>query len=179
MLQTLLTDRFNAKIHREAREMDGFVMTIAKSGIKFKPTSGTPDVPRLVIPTGIPNDRLPAGLTRAATGPAGGLIPLIMKGNFSRGAITTTVVELLGGTPVIDKTGLGGLYDITLNLEQFGPRQQVEGIRGRPVDGELPRPEFSPSLIKAMEDQLGLHFEAAKVPVDFVIVDHIEKASEN
>jgi len=116
MLQTLLTDRFNAKIHRETREMDGCVMTVAKSAIKFKPTSGTPDVPRLVIPTGIRRDRIPAGLTRVANGPPGGMIPLIMKGNSSLGAITTTVVELLGGTPVIDKTGLPGLYDITLNL---------------------------------------------------------------
>ena len=145
MLQTLLVDRFNAKIHRETREMDGYVMTVAKSGIKFKATLGTPDVPRLVIPTGLPSDRIPAGITRAATGPAGGLIPLVMKGNFSLAAVTTTIVELLAGTPVIDRTGLADLYDISLNLEQFGPRQQVEGVRGAcSTAAQIDRPRKRP-----------------------------------
>src|SRR4030095_8345885 len=40
MLQALLEDRFKARVHVEAREVDGYALTIAKSGIKFKETSG-------------------------------------------------------------------------------------------------------------------------------------------
>jgi uncharacterized protein (TIGR03435 family) len=95
MLQTLLMDRFNARVHRETRDVDGFVMTIAKSGIKFKKTSGNEQMPNLRIPPGTPSNRIPRELSPEGTGPSGGLIPFIMQGNYRMNMFAATLGDLL------------------------------------------------------------------------------------
>ena len=79
------------------------------------------------------------------------------------------------GKPVIDRTGMTGIYDISLELNYV---IAAPGLRG---GGNAVAPErFDPPLAKALEDQLGLHLESAgKVPVEYLTVDHIEKPSEN
>lgn len=73
--------------------------------------------------------------------------------------------------PVVDQTGLSGRYDFDL---QFAPDESVWG-------GMVPRKENSekPNLFKALQEQLGLRLEATKGPVDVLVIDHIEKPSEN
>jgi uncharacterized protein (TIGR03435 family) len=65
------------------------------------------------------------------------------------------------GRVIIDKTGLTALYDIDLT---WSP------------DNE---PDSGPSVFTALQDQLGLKLESAKAPVDVVVIDHIERPSEN
>jgi uncharacterized protein (TIGR03435 family) len=71
--------------------------------------------------------------------------------------------------PVVDNTGLTAMYDIKL---EWTPDQVP-----RPPDGGDERlgPDPGPSLFTALQDQLGLRLQTHKVPVDLVIVDHVEK----
>jgi uncharacterized protein (TIGR03435 family) len=78
------------------------------------------------------------------------------------------------GQPVVDKTNLTGIYDIIFRFDMTAP---LGGGRGE--GGSRQPAEFDPPLPKALEDQLGLRLERAKVPFEYIIVDHIEKPSEN
>jgi uncharacterized protein (TIGR03435 family) len=73
--------------------------------------------------------------------------------------------------PVVDRTGLSGRYDFDL---QFAPDDRL-------WSGILPRPENSdePDLFKAVQEQLGLQLEATKGQVDALVIDRIERPSEN
>jgi uncharacterized protein (TIGR03435 family) len=66
------------------------------------------------------------------------------------------------GLPVIDKTGLTDRYVFHLN---FATREGEDDNR--------------PSVFHAVKDQLGLELRSAKLPIEFLVIDHIEKASEN
>jgi uncharacterized protein (TIGR03435 family) len=75
--------------------------------------------------------------------------------------------------PVVDKTGLPGFWDFTL---EFIPEGMGEGRRGpagvlAPMDGS--------SLPTALRQQLGLKLETEKAPVEVYLIDHVEKASAN
>jgi len=70
--------------------------------------------------------------------------------------------------PVIDMTGLKGRYDFTFDITQFvprGPRQAGE-----------PEPDPVAVMQVALPKQLGLKLEARKMPVEMLVIDHIEKA---
>jgi len=68
----------------------------------------------------------------------------------------------IDGRTVIDKTGLTGTYDFSLD---WAPLNAADAA--------------GPSLFTAIEEQLGLKLVAAKGPVQVVVIDHIEPASEN
>jgi uncharacterized protein (TIGR03435 family) len=77
------------------------------------------------------------------------------------------------GRPVLDQTGLTGLYDYTL---QFSP----EGLAGGPAattpasDPALDK-EDAPSVFTAVQEQLGLRLQQKNGPVDVLVIDHVEK----
>jgi uncharacterized protein (TIGR03435 family) len=77
--------------------------------------------------------------------------------------LSSLVLSLSGevGHPIVDKTGLKGNYDI--ELKWATEESQSDG----------------PSLFTALQDQLGLRLEPQKGPVEVIVVDHAEKASEN
>jgi uncharacterized protein (TIGR03435 family) len=159
MLQTLLEDRFKARVHTETRDLDGYVVTIARSGIKFKETSGEP---RIVAGAGYPR--------------LNGKYTMEEVANFLRNMLSDR--GGIGPVPILDKTGLTGIYAIDFALEEIlaaAPAQA--GVRGRGIIG-LPR-QFATPVPKAVEDQLGLHVERAKVPVEFIVIDNLEPLTEN
>jgi uncharacterized protein (TIGR03435 family) len=81
------------------------------------------------------------------------------------------VLSPLLGSPVVDKTALRGLYNF--RLEFTNPQVQRLSNDGQPaVDSR-------PDLFGAVEEQLGLKLEAKKGPVEVLVIDHIERASEN
>jgi uncharacterized protein (TIGR03435 family) len=71
--------------------------------------------------------------------------------------------------PVLDRTGLTGSYDFTL---EFSPDLAPS------ADGAAPAPA-GPSIFTAMGEQLGLKLETQKAPVQIFIIDHVQKASAN
>jgi uncharacterized protein (TIGR03435 family) len=138
MMQRLLADRFQLAFHRETREMPVYELIAGKAGPKLKPVE-------------------------------------VGKGStsFSPGKLTATgvplrnFVEVLSrylNRPVLDRTGLTGAFDFTL---EFSPDR-----KGSDEAGELPS---GASLFTAIQEQLGLKLEARKEPIEILVVDRAEK----
>jgi len=82
------------------------------------------------------------------------------------------------GRPVIDKTGISGLYD--LQLEWTPGSEQVPGpFPPHPAAPPPPAHASGPSLFTALQEQLGLRLESTKGPVEVVVVDSAQKPAEN
>jgi uncharacterized protein (TIGR03435 family) len=84
-----------------------------------------------------------------------------------------TLVNLISqrtGRIVVDKTGLNGLYSFTLS---WVPDETELAANGRPVTRN-PGDPSGPSLIAALEEQLGLRLEAQKVPMSVVVIDSVQ-----
>jgi uncharacterized protein (TIGR03435 family) len=171
MLQNLLMDRFKLRIHREIRQMDGYVLTVAKSGIKFKETSE-------------PGQRM---LLTTSYGMGGNVTMAVLAMHleaYTLPAMTGQQFIRLPGAggpeplhvPVDDRTGLKGVYAISVNVARM-PVPALGGGGGRNSVGS--RTEYDPPLPKAFEEQLGLVLTRGKVPVEYIVVDHMEEPTEN
>jgi len=175
MLQALLEDRFKLRIRRENREVPVYALTLAKGGPKlpaFQEGSCTPvDFPR------VPQPR-----------PEDGCMVLIRQGTGSTLALQAPGTSLDGFTkllylavdrPVIDKTGIQGLFDFHL---EFAQQEATPAFR--PGGEPLPRPAepadepAAPSIFTAIQ-QLGLKLEPAKGPREFLVVDRVERPTGN
>jgi uncharacterized protein (TIGR03435 family) len=139
MLQAMLADRFALKAHRETRDLPIYELTVAKGGLKMKQTA--PDS-------------------------SGG------SANYASGKVTAHEISIESlaanlsfgvGRVIVNKTGLEGGYDFTLDYAPDG------------ADASDTRP----SIFTALEEQLGLKLEPAHGPVDVIVVDHIERATAN
>ena len=71
---------------------------------------------------------------------------------------------------VVDRTGLDGRYEMTL---EFTPDRAP-----LPLGTDAPPPSDKPSIFTALQDQLGLKLESDRGPVDVVVIDHIERPAE-
>jgi uncharacterized protein (TIGR03435 family) len=173
MLQALLEDRFQLKVHRETRQVPVYALTVAKGGPKFQRAVEGDCVP-IPVPPIFPPPELPPGKKpcSALIGPKGP--------NFRVIADETTIdyvgtlLGLVVDRPIINRTGLTGKYKIYV---EFARDQSTTGLDDFPVP---PTEEPSaPSIFTAVEQQLGLKLEATKGPRDYLVIDHIERPSEN
>jgi uncharacterized protein (TIGR03435 family) len=166
MLQTLLADRLNLTIHRENKELQTYSLVVAKNGPKLKEVKL--DDPE---PSKSPGS-LAAGRAEMMAGGAVGQ----MRGFASPLSNLTVMLTNYLHRPVIDKTGLTGVYDFTLRWTPDDNQAQASsGSSGVPsVD-----PTGSPSIFTAVQEQLGLKLESAKGPVEIIVIDHVERPSGN
>ena len=79
---------------------------------------------------------------------------------------------LLRGTPVIDKTGLKGFYDIRLEYPGMPEPNAVTGVE---LSASYRKERFQSTIL----DQLGFKLEPAKAQVEVLFIEHVQKASEN
>jgi uncharacterized protein (TIGR03435 family) len=203
MLQALLNERFQLKIHRENREYAVYGLMVAKGGSKLKestdsdPPSVDAATPGISIGTGGDEFRINAGrgggaviysqrgTTKVSPGPDGQMRLEMSKVTM---AAFAEMLTRLVDRPVIDMTDLKGNYQIALDLSMdtlFNvarsagvgvPAVGGRGEPGRPVDASDP----SSSSIFASVQQLGLRLEPRKTPFEFVVIDHVERMpSEN
>jgi uncharacterized protein (TIGR03435 family) len=85
-----------------------------------------------------------------------------------------TMLTQITGRTVLDKTGLKGNYDLTLNwAPEENPAVFNTGADTTPSDSS------GPSIFTALQEQLGLKLESQKAPVEILIIDHVERPSEN
>jgi uncharacterized protein (TIGR03435 family) len=153
MLQSLLEERFALKAHRETKELPVFLLTVAKSGLKMQRTkegSCQPGPERCG-----PRRMRSASPTTIGIGGRGMTVTEIFSGIIS---------NMVGG-PIIDKTGLDGRFDFTL--------EWTPGGINAPADAT------GPSIFTAVEEQLGLKLTSGKGPVEVVVIDHVERPSGN
>ena len=182
MLRALLEDRFKLKLRIEMRQIPMYELTIAKTGSKLKPLEEGSCTPLAQIASPTTGDKSFAevfskacGLTRIGKA-AGGMIALDFHG-MSMDGIARELTRRLD-RPVINKTGIEGLVDLHV---EFSPDEATPGVLGARAPGAaLPDdPPGGPSIFTAMQEQVGLRLEPAKGPGEFLVVDSVERPSEN
>ena len=169
MLQNLLADRFKLVVHREAREMPLYELVVAKSGLKMKPYVEDPNAPK-PEPGKINFDKngnpiVPPGTLTMSSSPGKRRVTAtkaVIGG--SPGLSTTLAAEL--GRPVVDKAGLSGFYDYSIEFRPQGPNAVPPGQQPPP-----PSDSDAPDIVTAVQEQLGLRLEAKKGPIEVAVVD--------
>ncbi len=181
MLQALLEDRFQLKVHKEPRDTSVYLLTVAKNGAKLQPTKEGSCVPfdlsnLSVSPVG-PGEARPkfCGAPGGRMGPGGTMISEsygITMAEFAGRMLAGRVDR-----PVVDQTALTGRYDIHL---EFVPDmgQGPTYLNGVPTSA-APADTPGPSIFAALEGQLGLKLSPGKSPLDVIVVDHAEKPTAN
>ena len=167
MLQRLLIDRIGLVIHHESKETELYEMVIAKGGVKLKSAEPAPALRTNGTVTLDKN-----GKSQLSPGIPHGLILQVPGGGIqAQGRMQTTAdiarnfsSVIAAGRPVIDKTGLNGVFDYdVLYLPEF---------QGANVDDANTPGEY---FAAAVERQLGLKLQSKKGPVDVVVIDSFNK----
>ncbi len=140
MLQTLLADRFRLKVHHEQRDAPVYALVIAKGGLKLKEPSE--------------DGKFSAKNSK-------GRLELSHASMVTLSRVLANVAD----RPVVDATGLKGLFDFTLDWT--------------PDANQPSATDSGPSLYTAIQEQLGLRLEPRKSPFEFIVIDSVERPSEN
>ena len=149
MVQTLLADRFQLKLHHERREISAYVIAVGKTAPKLFPSKdGESHALRIAPQMG--TDQKIATYHIVAT-------------RYSLAQLADTFARQLGSV-IVNNTGLDGEFDFTLDLTP-------DDSRPNPLDQTL--------LIAAMREQLGLALKFQKTAVDILVIDNAEKAAGN
>jgi bla regulator protein BlaR1 len=166
MLQAMLIDRFKIVVHREIKELPIYELTVAKNGPKFKPSESTDlaDI-RQRHPGAVNAIALNGAIVAPGTAAGQQLLFGVTMPQF------TTFLTMLTGRPVQDRTGLTGKYDLSYQMEIPPPPQESPTA---PVPQDL-----SAQMFSIVHDQLGLQLKPAKGQVETLVIDHIEKPTEN
>ena len=158
MLQALLGDRFQLTLHRETKELPVYALVIAKKGPKLQETH--------------PGDNDSTGMTFGRGLLKGEGVPIAL--------LVRHLSQQRLGRPVLDKSGLTGKYDFTL---QWTPEENrapmFKGTRDGGQGPDSPPDSSGPSIFTAIQEQLGLRLESQKGPVEVLVIDHVERPSEN
>ena len=157
MIQKLLADRFQLKFHFEKRDLSAYAIRIAKTGAKI--TKSQDD------PKGLPG----CYFGRTASGTT------LTFRNSPMSQVTAILQNFLD-KPVVDQSGLSERYDFTLT---FTPDAAQAARLGGPPIPAADNPDAAPDLFAAFQQQLGLKLESTKAPVDVMVIDKVEKPSEN
>ena len=170
MLQSLLADRFKLSFHRETQQLPVYELTRTGGNTKLQPTKeGSCSVYDLDAPARTPADpgestNLPfCGLRNSQSG-----INRALDGKGVSIATLATNIARSVRRSVIDKTGLTGTYDFHLEWEEASLS-----------DATNPDISDRPSIFTAVTEQLGLKLESAKGPVEVIVIDHMERPSQN
>jgi len=192
MLQNLLAERFQLKLHHDQKELPMYSLVVGKNGPKLK--EAAPEDPNAKDdgpPALPPGGRLPVGKDGAPVMPKGGrgMMMMITNGRLrltANGQPISSLADMLSnqlGRPVVDQTGLTGKYDISLEFQpeegmmMHGPMGALPPPSPGPGGGDsAPDAAAPPNLFTAVQEQLGLKLEPKKGPVDILVIDHIEKA---
>jgi len=149
MLQKILVDRFNLKSHFETKELTVYALVVAKGGSKMTE----------IQPASGPNGIKDGGSRHLGRG------SIQSMGQPLKPLVNALTQQL--GQPIVDRTGLTGYYNFTLTWTP-------EGLA--PTANENSN---APSIFTALQEQLGLKLERVKAPMQILVIDHIERPSEN
>ena len=155
MIRLLLTERFKLAFHRDKREMPVYAIVVGPNGHKLTKNDNNPN--------GLPN--------------------LIFRGLGNLPVSNATIAEFAGvmqsavmDRPVVDKTGLTGRWDFAI---RWTPEESQFGGLGVRVPPPTDDPNAPPGIFTAFTDQLGLKLDPSRAPVEVLVIDKVEKPSEN
>jgi len=188
MLQALLEDRFKLKMHLESREVPVYALTVANGGSKLKPFQQGSCVP--LNPSNLPPPPPPAGQRNcnASVGVGVDSGPSIkVEAQGTSLDYFTGLLSLALDRPVIDKTGIAGSFEIHLEFapDRTTPRFLPGGDMnpGLPGAGAPPAAPSEPtggrSIFTAIQEQLGLKLDSARGSRYVLVIDSVERPSEN
>ncbi len=183
MMRVLLEDRFELQVHRETKAIPVYALSVAKNGPKLPPEaqegSCIPvDLDHPFVPPA-PGQPLPLVCGRVRVTNAG----YDTYGQTMQGLCLDFSVRL--GQEVIDKTGIKGMFDIHLEIPRssllpgFPAGGTPDAVRDPTVFAAPPDPAEIFALIGTAVQRLGLKLERTMGPDEFLVVDHVEKPSEN
>jgi uncharacterized protein (TIGR03435 family) len=158
MLQAMFAERCKLVVHREMKDADVYSLVVARGGPKFKETDPTADHP--------------GGFTL----PWGGVMVPSKDGTNMYGASMASFVPYIAmrmnvGRPIQDKTGLTGKYDLVMKRPDMGSASDEQQGGVSASDPE--------SAMHSILNDLGLKLESGKGLVETLVIDHIEKPSQN
>jgi bla regulator protein blaR1 len=170
MMQSLLAERFRLEVHFETQNIPLLAATLVKAGKtgpKLRPHG-----------EGLACDAAPSADVFPNRCDVYAMMMLPGRAN-KLGSRNTTMEYLAGGLsgagrltrPVVDQTGLSGRWDFTIEWtpEPTGP----------PPDGSAPPESQAPTFLEAVREQLGLKLESTNGPIHVLVVDRVERPSEN
>jgi uncharacterized protein (TIGR03435 family) len=144
LLRSLLADRFHLALHPETRERQSHAWVVDKGGPKIQEAVGVPAQSMSGV-----NQRATAGTAKMI----GSGVPM------SALAYRLAVQQPFRGNVVVDKKGLAGFYDFTLEWE--------------------PGDDAGSSILTGLREQLGLRLVSEKSSVQVLVIDSAEKPSAN
>jgi uncharacterized protein (TIGR03435 family) len=159
MLRTMLADRFGLKMHSDTRDLRGFALTLAKGGPKMKPSVGAAADQESDAADRLADNGKSWGVSEFGPTLGGNLR---MKFDRLPMRMLATFLESHLGSPVADRTGLAGDYQVTL---EFDPSLNRRG----PALQESPGSD----LFLAVR-RLGLKLDAQPIHTGVLVVDHLE-----
>jgi len=158
MLRRLLADRFQFTFHRESRELPVYAITVEKGGPKLKPSAAAAGTLSKLTNTVFQEEK-------------GGVHILLPARSANMAQFAAMMQRAVVDRSVVDNTGLSGTYDF--DLEWTPDESQFGGTLPRSVE------PTKPGLFTAMREQLGLRMEPTKGLVQTLVIDRIERPSEN
>jgi uncharacterized protein (TIGR03435 family) len=171
LLQSLLAERFQLKLSHQTRELPVYALVVAKNGLKLHEAKSDDNSFH-----GIKGPEGPGQQQMMRREPGA----LIAQG-VPMASVAHLLSELLG-RDVLDQTGLKGNFDFTL---KWAPDPSQPGMTMGPggagpgPDNPPPPDSSGPSIFSALQEQLGLKLESTKGPVEMLVIEHVERPSEN
>ena len=173
MLQGLLAERCKLQVTHTSKDLSVYALVVAKTGLKLQEAK--------------PGDTYANGIKGPDGQPLGhgGMVRMGRGQLTGQGIPMRTLVMVLSqqlGRTVLDQTGLKGNYDVSL---QWTPDPGSPGMMPGPPPGAGPAPDSpppdtsGPSIFTAVQEQLGLKLDSTKGPVETIVIDDIERPSEN
>jgi uncharacterized protein (TIGR03435 family) len=160
MLRKLLTDRFDLALHREKKEFPIYDLTVSRGGPKLRTSPSPPDESPNLTSTVYP--AASGGIDRV----------LLPARNVTMAQFAAILQRAILDRPVVDDTGLTSRYDFDL---EWTPDESQFGGQLPPGPPDSGKPGF----FTALQQQIGLRIEATRGPIEAVVIDRVERPSDN
>jgi uncharacterized protein (TIGR03435 family) len=180
MLQVLLEDRFQLKIHRDTKEFPVYALSVAKGGSKLRKADCVMYDPENPPAPPAAGEKRASFCGNINMGRSGSNRTLDAAGITMKDLIERALPNIVDRM-VIDKTGLTETFNVHLEWGTDAVLPSQPGAGGSDDPGK-PAPSADnqgPSIFSAIQEQLGLRLESTKGPVEVLVIDHVEKPSAN
>jgi uncharacterized protein (TIGR03435 family) len=155
MMQNLLKDRFALRVHTETHEARVYVLLPAKGGLKLPDAKPEPCLHGWKAPDADPQAGC-GGMNVTPDSISNEKVSMQWFANILAGVL---------GRPVLDRTGFAGSFKVRLEFAPVAPGADTDSTK--------------PSIFAALEEQLGLRLESQKGTEEVLVIDHVERPSEN
>jgi uncharacterized protein (TIGR03435 family) len=180
MLVALLQDHFQLKFHRVTEEVPVYSLTVASGGFKLQPAKAGDCIPHepgtpLFLPKALPPGQKPYCINHGGwEGPNW----TIDSASQAIGNLAAMLAGMVTDRPVIDNTGITGLYSFHLAFahDANAPGSLPPAMNPFAEPSNIP---LAPSLPIALEQQLGLQIAAEQGPREVIVIDTAERPSTN